>query len=68
MELEYMPKWRLYMLLPIIGVGAAVAFVIMKLRHTGPDTTDNGLEMTNERRRMLIEAERLDNIARGEEI
>lgn len=56
------------MLLPIIGVGAAVAFVIMKLRHTGPDTTDNGLEMTNERRRMLIEAERLDNIARGEEI
>lgn len=67
-DLETLPKWRLYMILPILGVAAVVGFIIMKLRHTGPDATSHWVEMTEERKRMMIEADQLDRIGRGEEL
>jgi hypothetical protein len=53
------------MLLPIIGVSAVVLFIVAKLRHQHePD----GVELTPERMRILIKAERDDQMARGEEL
>jgi len=57
-------KWR-HMLLPIIGAGVVVLFVVAKLRHT---YEGDGVEMTDERKRLLIVAERHHKESVGEEL
>lgn len=56
MELEDTPKWRFYVLMPIIGVGVIIGVVLLKLSRQ--DHSMGKLEMTDERRRLLIRAER----------